>query len=138
MGERGDIPCKHGGKCTNPCGINQSPTAALASSGPIPPTPPSPPSPPSGTRYHCDKDATPPKCVEQSTGHSTMAKCEAACGPSPNPPPTPPSPPSGQFTQKQCDDSKCKTGCNSHSFPIGQCLQVSGGGSAIIKSCTSS
>lgn len=48
---------------------------AFAKKGPAPaPGPAPPPAPP---RYHCD--ATSHQCVEQSSGHSTMAKCEAAC-----------------------------------------------------------
>eukprot|EP01062_Namystynia_karyoxenos_P052511 TRINITY_DN420_c0_g1_i13.p1 TRINITY_DN420_c0_g1~~TRINITY_DN420_c0_g1_i13.p1 ORF type:complete len:763 (+),score=263.24 TRINITY_DN420_c0_g1_i13:89-2377(+) len=93
-GESGYIRLAYG---SNQCGLNQSPTAPIASgAGPVPPSPPAPPSPP-----------------------------------------TPPSP-SGTFTQKQCSDSACASGCNSQSFPIGQCLQVSGGGSAVVESCDAS
>ena len=54
----------------------------------------------------------------------------------PSPPPTPPTP-GGSFTQKQCTDSACSQGCESHSFPVGQCLPTAGGGSAMVESCTS-
>jgi len=95
-GESGYIRLAYG---SNQCGLNQSPTAPIASgSGPVPPSPPAP---------------TPPT------------------------PPTPPSPAGGSFTQKQCTDSACASGCQSAAFPIGQCLQVSGGGSAQVSQCGS-
>eukprot|EP00178_Gracilaria_changii_P024746 TRINITY_DN748_c0_g1_i2.p1 TRINITY_DN748_c0_g1~~TRINITY_DN748_c0_g1_i2.p1 ORF type:complete len:134 (-),score=13.28 TRINITY_DN748_c0_g1_i2:85-438(-) len=34
------------------------------------------------------------------------------------------------FTQKDCTNSECTQGCQSHSFPANTCLQVQGGGSA--------
>merc|ERR1711976_332240 len=34
------------------------------------------------------------------------------------------------FTQKDCTNSACSEGCQSHSFPADTCLQVRGGGSA--------
>eukprot|EP00754_Rhynchopus_humris_P043512 Rhum_TRINITY_DN3322_c0_g1::Rhum_TRINITY_DN3322_c0_g1_i1::g.10358::m.10358 len=39
------------------------------------------------------------------------------------------------FTQKICPTASCTTGCQSHSLPIGQCLSVTGGGSAMVESC---
>jgi len=73
----------------------------------------------------------------------TSAPCypHASKGPAPPAPPTPPTPPSpptpptppasGTFTQNQCDNALCLGDCTAHSFPQGQCLQLSGGGSAI-------
>ena len=37
----------------------------------------------------------------------------------------------GTFTQKVCSDAKCSQGCQSNSFPEGQCIPVQGGGSII-------
>lgn len=64
----------------------------------------------------------------------------AKAGPQPPQPPQPPVPqptsgptsgPSGStFTQKVCTSSTCTSGCQSHTFPQGQCLQLQGGGSA--------
>jgi len=58
--------------------------------------------------------------------------------PTPTPPPTPPTPPqpSGDFTQKQCTDSACTQGCQSHSFPQNACLKDQSGGS-VKAHCTS-
>eukprot|EP00999_Lentomonas_sp_LEN2_P001850 NODE_2973_length_471_cov_120.607558_g2923_i0.p2 GENE.NODE_2973_length_471_cov_120.607558_g2923_i0~~NODE_2973_length_471_cov_120.607558_g2923_i0.p2 ORF type:complete len:113 (+),score=31.17 NODE_2973_length_471_cov_120.607558_g2923_i0:84-422(+) len=36
----------------------------------------------------------------------------------------------GYFEQKICPTSSCTTGCQTHRFPIGTCLRVTGGGSA--------
>jgi cathepsin F/cysteine peptidase B len=78
---------------------------------------------------------------------SPTAATVSGSGPTPPTPPSPPAPvtpapptppsPTGSFTQKQCTDSACSAGCQSLSFPVGQCLQVSGGGSAIVESCDS-
>jgi cysteine peptidase B len=48
-------------------------------------------------------------------------------------PPTPATTaaPAGKtFTQKICPSAGCKSGCQEHTFPQGQCLQLQGGGSA--------
>ena len=37
----------------------------------------------------------------------------------------------GTFSQKVCSDAKCSQGCQSNSFPEGQCIPVQGGGSII-------
>ena len=37
----------------------------------------------------------------------------------------------GTFTQKVCSDAKCSKGCQSNSFPEGQCIPVQGGGSIV-------
>jgi len=58
-------------------------------------------------------------------------------GPTPPTPPSPPSPSGGTFTQYQCPSYGCQSGCQGHTFPQGQCLQMEGGGSAIAQ-CTSS
>eukprot|EP00756_Hemistasia_phaeocysticola_P040349 Hpha_TRINITY_DN16859_c1_g7::TRINITY_DN16859_c1_g7_i1::g.152540::m.152540 len=39
------------------------------------------------------------------------------------------------FTQRQCTDSSCSRDCTSHTYEIGKCLLVKGGGSAIVESC---
>ena len=53
-------------------------------------------------------------------------------GPAPTTPaPTTPAPANKTFAQKQCSDSQCTVGCQSHTFPQGVCLRLSGGGSAI-------
>jgi hypothetical protein len=57
--------------------------------------------------------------------------------PSPGPGPGPAPAPGGDFAQKDCSDTNCTQGCQEHAFPVGQCLQVTGGGSAKISSCTS-
>jgi cysteine peptidase B len=58
--------------------------------------------------------------------------------PSPNTPApmSPPSPSGATFTQKVCQNSQCSEGCQSHTLPQNQCLQLNGGGSAKAK-CTS-
>ena len=56
-------------------------------------------------------------------------------GPAPGPPT--PAPPSYTFTQMVCSNSACSVGCQNVSLPTGQCLQVNGGGSAIV-TCTTS
>jgi len=38
--------------------------------------------------------------------------------------------PSGTFEQKQCTNSACTQGCQSHTFAQNTCLQLQGGGSA--------
>ena len=82
--------------------------------------------------------------VFEKTGgeHFVQNECRGsgpAPGPTPNPPgptapPTPPTPspaPSnGTFTQKQCTDSACTEGCQSHTFAQNQCLRLTSGGSA--------
>eukprot|EP00755_Sulcionema_specki_P004266 Sspe_Gene.29638::Locus_14191_Transcript_4_7_Confidence_0.364_Length_1921::g.29638::m.29638 len=59
--------------------------------------------------------------------------------PAPGPAPSPPTPtpaPQGGFYQLQCDDSQCTEGCQTVPFPIGTCVKIGGGGSAIIASCS--
>jgi C1A family cysteine protease len=56
-------------------------------------------------------------------------------GPQPPSPPTPSPSPSATFTQKQCTDSACTQGCQSHTFPQNTCLQLESGGSATAQ-CT--
>jgi cysteine peptidase B len=51
--------------------------------------------------------------------------------PTPPTPPTPPSPSTGSFTQAVCPSMFCLSGCEQHTFPTGQCLSLTGGGSAI-------
>jgi C1A family cysteine protease len=72
----------------------------------------------------------------------------ASKGPAPPPGPTPPTPPNtpapsnspapsgATFTQYQCDNGLCLGSCTAHTFPQGQCLSLSSGGSAIA-TCTS-
>jgi len=64
-------------------------------------------------------------------------------GPTPTSPPGPtqppgptPTQPAGTFTQKVCTDAACSQGCQSNSFPTGQCLQTNEGNSAIV-TCSS-
>ena len=68
----------------------------------------------------------------------TTAPSSSIAGTSPAPPappapapPAPPAPATGTFTQYQCTDSLCESGCKANSFPTGSCLPLSGGGSAI-------
>jgi len=49
----------------------------------------------------------------------------------PTSPPSPTSPASGTFTQYQCTNGLCLGDCTSHSFPQGECLSLTSGGSAI-------
>jgi tripeptidyl-peptidase-1 len=65
-------------------------------------------------------------------------------GPAPTYPPPPPTAaptpgPSGNgtFEQKQCTNAQCNQGCQSNTLPQGQCLHLTGGGSAKAV-CTSS
>lgn len=50
--------------------------------------------------------------------------------PGPTPSPTP-SPSSGSLIQMNCLDSACSSLCSNNTFPLNQCLPLSGGGSAI-------
>ena len=50
-------------------------------------------------------------------------------------PPGPTPPPQASFTQMQCTDAACTQGCQNLTFAVGACLQVEGGGSAIVE-CT--
>ena len=65
--------------------------------------------------------------------HSLSQGVAALFGPtSPfTPAPTGPAPSSGTFTQYQCTNGLCLGDCTSHSFPQGQCLSLTSGGSAI-------
>ena len=57
---------------------------------------------------------------------------ECSSGPAPTTPaPTTPAPANKTFEQKHCEDDECTEGCQSHTFPQGVCLRLSGGGSAI-------
>jgi cysteine peptidase B len=49
----------------------------------------------------------------------------------PGPTPTQTTPASGSFTQSVCTSSLCLSGCEKHTFPTGQCLTMTGGGSAV-------
>jgi C1A family cysteine protease len=93
---------------TDQCLITDSPCSSTVSGGPNPPGPSPPgPSPPG---------PSPP-------------------GPSP-PGPSPPGP-GGDFTQYVCDDLFCLTGCQGNTFQQNTCLQLTGGGSAVVV-CTGS
>jgi len=83
------------------------------------------------------------QCLLSNMPTSSIAK---GAGPTPAPVPTAPTPapavtpaPSsgGSFTQYICPDSTCMDGCQGNTFPQNQCLQLTGGGSAIA-TCTSS
>jgi hypothetical protein len=76
------------------------------------------------------------KCLRSSAGDYF----ENFCTGGPTPPPTTPAPttpapttpaPGKSFTQMQCTDTKCSRGCENDTFPLGECLQLEGGGSAI-------
>jgi hypothetical protein len=57
---------------------------------------------------------------------------ENICGSGPTPPgPTTPAPNSNTFTQMQCTGANCASGCKNQTFPLGKCLGLSDGGSAI-------
>jgi hypothetical protein len=61
---------------------------------------------------------------------STILKYSNGTGPGPGPA-------EKFFTQSQCVNDKCTEFCRNGSFPIGMCLQVSGGGSAVATQCNS-
>jgi len=70
--------------------------------------------------------------------HITGAPSTSIVSKGPNPPgptsgPTSapaPAPSTGSITQMNCQDSACTTGCTNNTFPLGQCLNLNGGGSA--------
>ena len=84
--------------------------------------------------------------VEKGTGQCSIGQYQTTSivekgvptpppGPMPTPPPGPtsapvPPGPSGTFEQKQCTNSACTQGCQSHTFAQNTCLQLQGGGSA--------
>jgi hypothetical protein len=50
------------------------------------------------------------------------------------PPPSTPAPtPKGFFIQEQCNDTRCSQQCQNTTFPTLECLQVTGGGSAVVE-----
>jgi cysteine peptidase B len=113
-GESGYIRVEYG---TDQCLITSYPTTAtVAAASPTPaPTPkPSTPKPP-----------TPAPAVPVP--------------PAPKPPtpapyiPVPPAPAGGTVTQLVCGNSICSSGCSTYTFTTGQCIGVSGGGSAILR-----
>jgi cathepsin F/cysteine peptidase B len=57
--------------------------------------------------------------------------------PTPAPPVTPAPPSTGNFTQYVCPDWTCQDGCQGNTLPLGECLEMEGGASAVA-ACTSS
>ena len=69
---------------------------------------------------------------------SIVSKGPSPPGPTSGPTPAPtPAPSSGSITQMNCQDSACTVGCANNTFPLGQCLNLNGGGSATA-ACTAS
>ena len=72
----------------------------------------------------------PASFVQNSCSGSPVPPSPPAPTPAPQAPPTSPPAPTGTMTQMDCSDAACTQGCSNNTFPLGQCLQLSGGGSA--------
>eukprot|EP00755_Sulcionema_specki_P011026 Sspe_Gene.48050::Locus_24765_Transcript_1_1_Confidence_1.000_Length_1017::g.48050::m.48050 len=93
------------------------------------------------TTYHFQCNPVQPVCTPQVTmtfgtdpqgGKKDTAditiSCKYACGvPTPKP--------GAAFVQQTCGGANCSASCTKSSFPIGTCLAVQGGGSAMILLC---
>lgn len=100
-GEEGYIRVEYG---KDQCLITYDPTYPIASKGPAPPPGP-------------------------TTAPAPTSPTGSGSGSGSGNPTSPPA--SGTFTQYQCTNGLCLGDCQANTFPQGQCLSLSGGGSAI-------